>query len=65
MLAGLRLELTGDTLVITGSDLDLTITVSLEVAGNEDGVAVVPAKLLSDVVRAVEPGAVEIGSDHT
>lgn len=61
VLAGLRLELTGDTLVITGSDLDLTITVSLEVAGNEDGVAVVPAKLLSDVVRAVEPGAVEIG----
>lgn len=61
VLAGLRLELNGDSLVITGSDLDLTITVSLEVAGNEDGVAVVPAKLLSDVVRAVEPGAVEIG----
>lgn len=61
VLAGLRLELNGDTLVITGSDLDLTITVSLQVAGQEDGVAVVPAKLLSDVVRAVEPGAVEIG----
>ncbi len=60
VLAGLRLELNGDTLVITGSDLDLTITVSLEVAGNEDGVAVVPAKLLSDVVRAVEPGAVDL-----
>ena len=60
VLAGLRLELSGDHLVITGSDLDLTITVSLEVAGNDDGVAVVPAKLLSDVVRAVEPGAVDI-----
>ncbi len=60
VLAGLRLELSGDDLVITGSDLDLTITVSLQVAGNDDGVAVVPAKLLSDVVRAVEPGAVEI-----
>lgn len=63
MLAGLRLDLQGDSLVITGSDLDLTITVSLEVAGNEDGVAVVPAKLLSDVVRAVEPGAVDLSID--
>lgn len=60
VLAGLRLELSGDDLVITGSDLDLTITVSLEVAGNDDGVAVIPAKLLSDVVRAVEPGAVDV-----
>jgi DNA polymerase-3 subunit beta len=60
VLAGLRLELSGDDLVITGSDLDLTITVSLKVAGNDDGVAVIPAKLLSDVVRAVEPGAVDV-----
>ena len=64
VLAGLRLELTGDDLVITGSDLDLTVTVSIEVAGSVDGVAVVPAKLLSDVVRAVEPGAVEIEIDN-
>lgn len=64
VLAGLRLELSGDHLVITGSDLDLTITVSLEVAGNDDGVAVVPAKLLSDVVRAVEPGAVDIAVEN-
>ncbi len=59
-LSYLRLELGGDSLVVTGSDLDLTISVSLEVAGAEDGVAAVPAKLLSDVVRAVEPGAVEV-----
>ena len=63
VLAGLRLELNDDLLVITGSDLDLTITVSLEVAGRENGVAVVPSKLLSDVVRAVEPGAVDLAID--
>lgn len=63
VLAGLRLELDGETLVITGSDLDLTITVSLTVAGSSDGVTVVPAKLLSDVVRALEPGAVDIEVD--
>ena len=65
VLAGLRLELAGDALVITGSDLDLTITVSLDVSGGDDGVAVVPAKLLSDVVRAVEPGAVAVEIDGT
>lgn len=63
VLAGLRLELTGDALIVTGSDLDLTITVSVEVAGGIDGVAVIPARLLSDVVRAVEPGAVDVTID--
>ncbi len=62
-LAYLRLELNGDDLMLTGSDLDLTISVSVEVAGVEDGVAAVPAKLLSDVVRAVEPGAVEVAGN--
>ena len=59
VLAGLRLELNGDELAVTGSDLDLTIDVRLSVGGAADGVAVVPAKLISDVVRSVEQGAVE------
>lgn len=59
VLAGLRLHLTGDTLVLTGSDLDLTIVVGMDVAGQEDGVTVVPAKLIADVVRSMSPGAVE------
>ncbi len=63
VLAGLRLALEGDSLVIAGSDLDLTITVSIEVSGQQDGVTVVPAKLLSDVVRSVEPGAVSVETD--
>ena len=35
VLHGLRLDLSGNDLVITGSDLDLTITVSLEVGGEK------------------------------
>ena len=60
VLAGLRLELTGDQLSVTGSDLDLTISVRTAVSGEADGVAVVPSKLLSDITRALPPGAVTV-----
>lgn len=60
VLSGLQLQLTGDSLLITGSDLDLTITRTVVVAGQDDGAAVIPSKLLIDVVRSLEPGAVEV-----
>ena len=58
VLSGVRAELAGDRLTVTGSDLDLTISVTTTVNGETDGVAVVPAKLASDIVRSLEPGAV-------
>ncbi|HMQ26046.1 MAG TPA: DNA polymerase III subunit beta [Acidimicrobiales bacterium] len=58
VLSGVRAELAGDRLTVTGSDLDLTISVSTTVNGETDGVAVIPAKLASDIVRSLEPGAV-------
>ncbi len=63
VLSGLRLELHGDQLQVTGSDLDLTISVRAAVSGDGDGTAVVPAKLLSDIVRALPPGAVTVEID--
>jgi DNA polymerase-3 subunit beta len=60
VLAGVRLELTGNRLVVTGSDLDLTISVTIDVAGGDDGVAVLPSKLASDVVRSLRAGGVDI-----
>lgn len=59
VLSGVRAELEGGRLELTGSDLDLTISVDLDVNGEEDGVIVIPSKLASEVVRAVEDGAVE------
>jgi DNA polymerase III subunit beta len=59
VLSGVRLEIAGDQLHLTGSDLDLTIQVTASVSGERDGVAVVPARLAVDIVRALEPGAVE------
>ncbi|MEQ8717867.1 MAG: DNA polymerase III subunit beta [Acidimicrobiales bacterium] len=60
VLSGLRVVLSDDELTLTGSDLDLTIEAHLQVAGEGAGQAVIPAKLLSDVVRALEPGAVTV-----
>ncbi|HUF33666.1 MAG TPA: DNA polymerase III subunit beta [Acidimicrobiales bacterium] len=60
VLSGVRAVLEGDRLTLTGSDLDLTITVDVTVSGQSDGVAVVPARLAGDIVRALEPGAVHV-----
>jgi len=57
-LSGVRMEVAGDRLSLVGTDLDLTVRAVLGVAGADDGVCVVPARLATDIVRAVEPGAV-------
>lgn len=59
-LSGLHLELSNDKLTVTGSDGDLTIAQAITVAGDTDGVVVVPSKLIADIVRALGPGAVDI-----
>jgi DNA polymerase III subunit beta len=66
VLSGLLLSCTGNVLSVTGTDLDLTIQVTEEVIGVEDGVCVVPARLSTDIVRRLEPGAVTFahGEDH-
>ncbi|MFN0091025.1 MAG: DNA polymerase III subunit beta [Acidimicrobiales bacterium] len=65
ILSGLRFELAGDDLRLLGTDLDLAIAVDVKVSGGADGVAVIPARLVSEIVRALEPGAVtvEVGPD--
>lgn len=60
VLSGVRLEVLGEQLHVAGSDLDLTIQVTTAVAGSRDGVAVVPARLVTDIVRSLPPGAVSV-----
>jgi len=60
VLSGLRIESVGNHLSVVGTDLDLTVHVSTEAIGITDGVCVAPAKLLVDIVRSLEPGAVTI-----
>jgi DNA polymerase III subunit beta len=58
VLSGVRIALEGDTLTVTGTDLELTIEVVLTVNGDSDGVTVVPARLAGDIVRSLDAGAV-------
>ncbi len=60
VLTGIHLSTQDDTLVVTGSDLDLTIRSTVAVAVDDPGVAVLPARLTVDIVRSLDSGAVEI-----
>ena len=64
VLSGVRLEVSGSDLTVTGTDLDLTITVAAQVTDGTDGVVVAPGRLVTDIVRALEPGAVTLESDE-
>jgi DNA polymerase III subunit beta len=60
---GLHLVVKGNELTVTGTDLDLTVRATLEVIGIDDGEAVVPARLVADAVRHLEPGAVTLDAE--
>ncbi|MCU1351027.1 MAG: dnaN [Acidimicrobiales bacterium] len=63
VLSGVRAELEGDRLKLTGSDLELTIAFELTVAGAADGVAVLPSRVTTELVRSLESGSVEVSID--
>jgi DNA polymerase-3 subunit beta len=54
------MEVAGDTLTVTGTDLELTIRHTVDVGGDRDGAAVVPARLVADIIKALPAGAVQI-----
>jgi DNA polymerase III subunit beta len=60
VLSGVRLELKGDELSLTGTDLDLTIQLVVNVGGETDGGTVLPARLASDIVRSMSAGKIEV-----
>ncbi len=60
MLSGLRLEVRGDELCVTGTDLELSIRLTVKVGGERDGAVVVPARLVAEIVRSLPMGAVEV-----
>jgi DNA polymerase III subunit beta len=64
VLSGVRIDLHGDQLRVTGTDLELTIQVDVTVSGDADGATVLPARLAADIVRSLEAGAVLVEVDQ-
>ena len=55
-----QLALHSNRLDITGSDPDLVIEARVAVQGEADGTTLLPSRLVVDIVRAFEPGAVSV-----
>ena len=64
-LAGVKMNLTGDTLVLSSTDNDVAIQFQLTVGGDTDGQALVSARVLNDIVRVMPQGKVtmEVAGD--
>lgn len=65
-LSGVRLEVRGDRLLLSSTDLEMSSELSIPVSAERDGVALVPGRLLGDVVRSLPNAAVTAdgGSDR-
>ncbi len=57
-LEGLLLELTDNTLIITGYNLEIGIRTEVEVSGTENGSAVINARTLCDITRKMPSGII-------
>ncbi|HEY4584456.1 MAG TPA: DNA polymerase III subunit beta [Acidimicrobiia bacterium] len=62
VLQGLLCEVSGTSLRVTGTDLDITVRTSAEVEVMEEGRAVIPGRLLSEAVRKMPAGSVTVGT---
>jgi DNA polymerase-3 subunit beta len=60
VLSGVRLDVHDGELTVTGTDLELTIRSTVPVHVDQEGSAVVPARLVGDIVKALPAGAVDI-----
>jgi DNA polymerase III subunit beta len=62
-LTGVLMTVGEGELALTTTDLEVTTEVRIPVDGREDGNALVPARLLADMVKALPPDAVDFETD--
>jgi DNA polymerase-3 subunit beta len=60
VLSGIRLAVEGSTLALAATDMELSIRTSIPATVEQEGVAVVPGRLLSDLVRLLPDETVEL-----
>ena len=59
-LSGVRMVLTGDTLVLSSSDSDISLQFTIAVGGDTDGQGLVSARMINDIVRVMPNGKVTV-----
>src|SRR5436189_5844715 len=57
-LTGVLMNASGKELVLATTDLEVSARLRLEVQVQEEGVALIPARLLADMVKSFEPAPV-------
>lgn len=62
-LSGVRMEVGGDRLTLSSTDLEIASELSIPVQAERDGVCLVPGRLLGDVVRSLPNAAVSAEAD--
>ncbi len=62
-LAGVLMNASGDQLVLATTDLEVSVRLSLEVQVQREGVALVPARLLADMVKSFDPAPVDVEAE--
>jgi DNA polymerase-3 subunit beta len=63
ILESLLFELVNDTLTVTATDMEISLSVSVQVKGSEDGKIAIPAKRMTDTIRALPDTGVSFHID--
>ncbi len=63
ILSGILFKASGDSLVLEGTNLDLSIRCTANALIEEEGMAVIPAKLIVDVIKSLPDAAIHIEAD--
>lgn len=63
VLENVLLQLEGSILSLTATDMDITMTTTLEVRGERNGALLLPARRLVDTIKALEMGEVTLDAD--
>ena len=61
-LKGILMNVKDNTLIMTSSDMDITIEVKMAISNSEDGSVVIPYKIFSDLIRKLPNDDIEITS---
>lgn len=64
ILSNLLLDLQGNELTLTGTDLEVSISTKVSLQGQEDGSVAIPAKILFEIVKELPEIPIEFSSEE-